>query len=194
MTTGVLGVQGAFAAHIEVLERLGEPARLITQPHDLDHVQRVILPGGESTTQAKLMHSAGLFEPLQKLLADGLPVLGTCAGAILLANHVMSGAEDQTTLAVLDVDIERNAYGRQINSFSHVVAMAVPAVQDFARQDFEGVFIRAPRIAAVGSAVDVLGSVRGDPVFVQSGSILATTFHPELAGDGRIHEYFLSSV
>lgn len=189
MTTGVLGVQGAFAAHIEVLERLGEPARLITQPHDLDHVQRVILPGGESTTQAKLMHSAGLFEPLQKLLADGLPVLGTCAGAILLASHVVGGAHDQTTLAVLDVDIERNAYGRQINSFSQQVEMTVPAVQDF-----QGVFIRAPRIATVGPGVDVIGSVSGDPVFVQAGSILATTFHPELAGDGRIHEYFLSSV
>ncbi len=187
MKVGILALQGAFREHAEACTALGADVTLVKRPEHLAAVDAVVLPGGESTTQEKLLESSGLREPLTRALGDGMPCLATCAGVILVARTIADGRPDQVPLGVLDVDVRRNGYGRQVDSFE-----ADLAVDGLAGGPFHGVFIRAPRIERAGRAVDVLAEHEGDPVLVRSGAIVGATFHPELAHDLRIHERFLS--
>ncbi|HEY1741318.1 MAG TPA: pyridoxal 5'-phosphate synthase glutaminase subunit PdxT [Acidimicrobiia bacterium] len=186
MKVGILALQGAFREHAEACAALGADVTLVKRPEHLAAVDAVVLPGGESTTQEKLLESSGLREPLVRALGDGMPCLATCAGVILLARTVADGRADQRPLGVLDLDVRRNGYGRQVDSFEADLAVAgLPG------GPFHGVFIRAPRIERAGPSVEVLAAREGDPVLVRSGACVGTTFHPELAGDLRIHETFL---
>ena len=185
MKVGVLALQGAFARHSEVLTGLGAVPLEVRTPEDLEAVDAMVMPGGESTTMSMLLDSSGLHTPLAERLADGLPVLGTCAGMILLAVRVTDGRPDQRSFGAIDVDVRRNGYGRQIDSFEDqfpVTGLDGP---------FHGVFIRAPVVERVGTAVEVLARVDGIPVLCREGSVLVSSFHPEMSGDGRIHERFL---
>ena len=182
---GVLSLQGDFERHARSLEALGvEPVR-VTLPRDLEGVAALVLPGGESTTMLRLLESTGLREPLEAF-ARSRPVLGTCAGLILLG----TGSEGlpAPTLGVLDVAVERNAYGRQIDSFSAEVQAPLLG------GPFQGVFIRAPRIRRVGPGVTVVAEVHGEPVGVRRGVAVGLCFHPELTGDLRFHRWFLGEV
>lgn len=185
---GVLALQGAFREHVQALGRLGAAAIEVRTPAELAGLDGLMLPGGESTTMGLLLDSSGLREPITEVVADGLPVFGTCAGLILLATDLQDGTEDQRTLRALDVTALRNGYGRQVASFEAAVELAgddTPMV---------GIFIRAPRITRIGEGVEVLASVGDEPVAVRSGSIMAATFHPELAHDDRLHARFLERV
>jgi 5'-phosphate synthase pdxT subunit len=185
---GVLALQGAFVAHGRVLRSLGAEPREVRGPEDLDHVDALVLPGGESTAMSFLLVTSFLQQPIRHRINDGLPVFGTCAGLILLAEGVRDGRPDQEGFGVLDVDVRRNAFGRQVDSFE--------AELDVAGLDtpFHGVFIRAPIVERAGEGVDVLADVDGKPVLVRQGHILAAAFHPELSGDDRIHRLFLEGV
>lgn len=189
MIAGVLALQGAFREHREALDALGVGSVEVRTPGELAAVDALVLPGGESTTVAKLLVSSGLDAPLRERLRDGLPVLGTCAGLILLATKVLDGRADQASLGVLDVVVRRNAYGTQRQSFE-----AALDVQGIPGGPFMGVFIRSPIIEAVGDGVDVLARHREHPVLVRSGDVWASTFHPELSGDHRIHRAFLEGA
>ena len=217
--TGILAVQGAFAEHAAMLDRLGAPWKLLRAAEDFDDsIDRVILPGGESTTQGKLLRSTGLFEPIAAHIAAGKPVFGTCAGMILLARKLDN--DSNIYFGALDAVVRRNAYGRQLGSFAADFGSAtgdsavlvepgerVPGFADSASgagstteissdsivlKDFPLVFIRGPFVAEVGSAATVETSVSGNVVGLRQGKILATAFHPELTDDTRIHELFLS--
>lgn len=185
---GVLALQGAFRAHEVALEGLGVGTAQVRTPAQLRDVDALVIPGGESTTMSKLLATSGLLAPLRDALHGGLPVLGTCAGLILLATDIRDGRGDETPLAVLDVSVRRNAYGRQRDSFERDIDVAGLDTS------FRAVFIRAPRIERVGSDVDVLARCDGDPVLVQSGTAWGATFHPELVTDLRVHEMFVNSV
>ena len=183
--TGILAVQGAFAEHAAMLDKLGAPWKLLRAAEDFDEsVDRVILPGGESTTQGKLLRSTGLFEPIATHIAAGKPVLGTCAGMILLAAHLDN--DPNVYFGALDAVVRRNAYGRQLGSFA--------ATADFGEsiKDFPLVFIRGPFVVSVGGKASVETEVNGHAVALRQGNILATAFHPELTDDSRIHELLLS--
>jgi 5'-phosphate synthase pdxT subunit len=187
MKTGVLALQGAFREHREVLEALGVESVEVRTPGDLAALDALILPGGESTTMSFLLDSSGLREPLRDRLADGMPVFGTCAGMILLARDVVDGRPDQASYGAIDVAVRRNAYGRQRDSFETPVPVAgLPG------GPFPGVFIRAPRIEIAGPTVAVLAQHDGHPVLARSGSVWVASFHPELSGDLRLHEWFLA--
>ncbi|MEY4165210.1 MAG: hypothetical protein RL419_1052 [Actinomycetota bacterium] len=183
---GVLAVQGAFLAHAEVLSDLGVGAVEVRQPSHLEGLDAIVLPGGESSTMSKLLVSTGLWDPLEALLHDGLPVFGTCAGMILLGTSILDGRADQSSFGLIDIAVRRNAYGRQVDSFEAEIDTAVG--------QFHGVFIRAPRIEAMGADVEVLGSHNDEAVIVRQGTALAAAFHPELSGDVRLHQFFLSHV
>ncbi len=189
VTIGVLALQGAFARHVEALHRLGAEAVEVRQPAHLDGVDGLVVPGGESTTMIKLMEAFDLVEPIAKLLADGIPVFGTCAGMILLASDVLDGHPDQLRFGAIDLDVRRNGYGRQIDSFE-----APLDVDDLDGPPLTGVFIRAPVVERVGPDVEVLASVDGSPVLCRQGPVLVSSFHPELTGDDRLHRLFLASV
>jgi 5'-phosphate synthase pdxT subunit len=186
---GVLALQGAFATHARVLRALGADAREVRVPADLDGVDALVLPGGESTTMSLLLDSSGLRQPVAERLAGGLPTLGTCAGMILLAANVLDGRDDQRSFGVLDIDVRRNAFGRQIDSFESDLA-----VDGIDHGPFHAVFIRAPVVERAGVDVDVLASVDGKPVLVRHGPLVAAAFHPELSDDDRIHRLFLGGV
>ena len=187
MKTGVVALQGAFREHREVLDALGVEAVEIRTPEQLGALDALILPGGESTTMSKLLDSSGLREPVAALIADGLPVLGTCAGMILLAREVVDGRADQVSFAAIDLEVRRNAYGRQRDSFE-----ASLEIDGLSGGTFPGVFIRAPRIESTGSHVDVLARHDGHAVLVRQDAVWAASFHPELSGDLRLHQQFLS--
>jgi 5'-phosphate synthase pdxT subunit len=182
---GVLALQGDFEAHRHALERAGLEARAVEvrTAGQMEACDALILPGGESTTMLKLLESEGLLRPLEAFGARK-PVLGTCAGAILLARQV--SRPSQPSLALMDIAVERNAYGRQLDS--RVARVTV------ADGEMEAVFIRAPVIRATGSGVRVLATYQGDPVWVEQGRHMATTFHPELTPDSRVHRRFLDKV
>lgn len=182
--TGILAVQGAFAEHAAMLDRLSSPWRLLRAADDFDEsIGRVILPGGESTTQGKLLRSTGLFEPIAAHIAAGKPVFGTCAGMILLAKRLEN--DDNVYFGALDATVRRNAYGRQLGSFI--------STADFGDiKDFPLVFIRGPFVSDVGTDATIETEVDGRVVGLRQGNILATAFHPELTDDTRIHELFLS--
>ena len=185
MKVGVLALQGAFARHSEVLTGLGVVPLEVRTPGDLDAVDAMVVPGGESTTMSMLLDSSGLRPSLAERLADGLPVLGTCAGMILLAVRVTDGRDDQRSFGAIDIDVRRNGYGRQVDSFED--QLSVTGLDG----PFHGVFIRAPVVERVGSDVEVLATVDGVPVLCREGVVLVSSFHPEMSGDGRIHERFL---
>ena len=185
MKVGVLALQGAFARHSEVLTGLGAVPLEVRTPGDLDAVDAMVVPGGESTTMSMLLDSSGLRPSLAERLADGLPVLGTCAGMILLAVRVTDGRDDQRSFGAIDIDVRRNGYGRQVDSFED--QLSVTGLDG----PFHGVFIRAPVVERVGSDVEVLATVDGVPVLCREGAVLVSSFHPEMSGDGRIHERFL---
>lgn len=187
MKIGVLALQGAFAKHIQMLDRLGVAHQEVRTPADLVGIDGLILPGGESTTMLRLMQDEALLEPLQEF-AQHHPTFGTCAGAILLAHEVTHPA--QPSLDIIDIGIERNSYGRQIDSFSQTV----PAPALGSDTPLELIFIRAPGIFRVGAEVQVLATCQEKPVLVASSQCLVATFHPELTSDTRIHNYFLAMV
>jgi 5'-phosphate synthase pdxT subunit len=186
---GVLSLQGAFREHREVLDALGVEAVEVRTPEALSALDALILPGGESTTMSKLLDSSELREPVAALLADELPVLGTCAGMILLAHEVLDGRPDQRSFGAIDIAVRRNGYGRQRDSFE-----AQLDVVGLAGGPFPGVFIRAPLVESVGPGTDVLSSHDGVPVLLRSGPVWVSSFHPELSGDLRLHQLFLEEV
>ena len=182
---GILAIQGDVEAHARAVTRLGAETALVRREKDLDGLDALILPGGESTTIAKGLERSGLYEPLEAFAAAGTPLLGTCAGAVLLAREVER--HPVRSLGLIDVVAVRNAYGTQVDSFA--------AVAEDTAGDLEGlrcVFIRAPRLRRPGLDVEVLVRVEGWPVCVRQGNVIATTFHPELTDDPRIHRLLLS--
>jgi pyridoxal 5'-phosphate synthase pdxT subunit len=187
---GILALQGDFLAHVQALRRRGVDATEVRSADELEGLDAVVLPGGESTTMLKLMNGSGMFERLGDSLRGGLPVLATCAGVILLAREVRNPA--QRSLGVLDAVVERNAYGRQVDSA--VVSLAVDSRAALGATAIEGVFIRAPRLLSVGSGVEVLARRGADPVLVRQQRILAATFHPELSGSSPVIDLFLRMV
>jgi 5'-phosphate synthase pdxT subunit len=193
LSVGVLALQGAFRAHADRLRALGVPVREVRTPIELRMVDALVMPGGESTTMSNLLVSSGLLEPLAVRIDGGMPVFGTCAGMILLATDVLDGRDDQRHFNALDITVRRNGWGRQIASFE--TDLDVDGL-DGAGLDgpFHGVFIRAPRIEAVGPGVDVLARYHDEPVLVRHGAILAASFHPELTPDSRLHGMFLQLV
>ncbi|HEX7095104.1 MAG TPA: pyridoxal 5'-phosphate synthase glutaminase subunit PdxT [Acidimicrobiales bacterium] len=186
MKVGVLALQGAFARHAQAIERLGAAPREVRVPGDLADIDALILPGGESTTMSKLLESQGLFDPIAARIADGLPVLGTCAGMILLATEVLDGRSDQRCFGAIELAVRRNAYGRQIDSFE--TDLRVRGLDD----PFRAVFIRAPAVERVGPGVEVLAELDGAPVLCAAGRVLVASFHPELTDDLRLHQRLLS--
>ncbi len=192
-TIGVLALQGDVREHLVALDRLGVAHLPVRRPAELEACDALVIPGGESTTMAKLARIFELFEPLQKRIGAGMPVLGTCAGMIMLAERVEDGAVGQETLGGLDITVRRNAFGRQVDSFEGDL--------DFAGLDdpVHAVFIRAPWVEAVGPEVEVLARVgRGEAVgrivAVRQGPLMATSFHPEVGEDARIHRLFCDLV
>mgnify|MGYP005847907257 FL=1 len=187
-TIGVLALQGAFVEHEQVLRGLGAEVREVRLPHQLQDLDGLIIPGGESTTIGKLATEYGLVEPIREMARAGVPIWGTCAGMIILAKEVTG--HEQPLVGVMDIVVRRNAFGRQVDSF--VEDLQVPAFGEGARP-FPGVFIRAPLIESVGPAVEVLARLpEGGIVAARQGNLLATAFHPELTGDPRFHRYFLA--
>jgi 5'-phosphate synthase pdxT subunit len=178
---GVLAVQGAFAEHIALLREIGVEAVPVRLPRDLDGLSGLILPGGESTAMRKLIDQWGLRQPILDLAGRGAPLFGTCAGMILLSNEISDG--DEPVFPLLDIDVKRNAFGRQLDSFE--ADLGVPVLGD---TPVHAVFIRAPVVERVGSDVDVLAQLEdGRVVAVRQGNVIATAFHPELAGETRFH-------
>jgi 5'-phosphate synthase pdxT subunit len=175
MQVGVLALQGAFAQHVEVLRELGHSTRLVRSPFDLQDLDGLVLPGGESTVQLRLLERLQLEAPLRAFCARGRPVLATCAGAILLARSVSH--PQQASLGLVDIAVERNGWGRQLDSFE--------AVSD--EEALPLVFIRAPRIVACGPGAEILARYRGEPILVRDANLTCATFHPELARDRRVH-------
>jgi pyridoxal 5'-phosphate synthase pdxT subunit len=190
---GVFALQGDVREHLRMLEDAGARAVPVRRPSELDAVDAMVIPGGESTTMYKLANIFDLFEPLRTRISGGLPVLGTCAGMIMLADTIEGGIEGQQTLGGLDVVVRRNAFGRQVDSFETDV--------DFTSFDrpFHALFIRAPWVEKVGEGVDVLATVAAGPatgriVAVRQGPVMATSFHPEITQDDRVHRLFVDLV
>jgi 5'-phosphate synthase pdxT subunit len=193
MIVGVLALQGDFREHILALESIGAKTMLVKKPEELEDVRALVIPGGESTTISKLARAFGLFGPIVDRIAAGMPVYGSCAGMILLSDRVEDAAPGQKTFGGIDMTVRRNAFGRQVESFER--SLEVLGVNG---ADMTGIFIRAPWVEEVGPSVEVLASVEfhGElhPVAVRQGALLATSFHPEITGDNRIHKLFLESI
>jgi 5'-phosphate synthase pdxT subunit len=187
---GVLALQGAFHSHQALLEQLGQSTCQVRTPADLAGVDALVMPGGESTTMSRLLDTSGLFDPLAARLSSGMPAFGTCAGMILLADEILDGRPDQRSFRAIDLTVRRNGYGRQLDSFE--TDLAVPGLGIDAER-FHGVFIRAPKVTRVGPDVEVLAEHAGVPVLLRRGPITVASFHPELAGDPRLHAQFLDS-
>ena len=190
---GVLALQGDVREHIRVLAELGAAPAEVRREADLDEIDALVLPGGESTTMSVLLESSGLLSPLRARLGAGMPAFGTCAGMILLASEIVDGRPDQHRLHAIDIGVRRNAFGRQVDSFESdidVTGLDTP---------LHAVFIRAPVVEWVGPGVTVLAEVTGidgqsRPVLCQEGPVLVSAFHPELSGDARLHQMFLESA
>ncbi len=188
LTVGVLALQGAFDVHRRRLEGLGATAPLVRTPHDLDGLDAIVLPGGESTTMSRLLTTSGLFDELKGRLIDGLAVFGTCAGMILCATDVLDARPDQRGFDLIDITVRRNGYGRQLDSFE--ADLAVEGLVDA----FHAVFIRAPLVERVGSDIEVLARHDGIAVLVRAARCTVAAFHPELTDDARLHALFLASL
>lgn len=187
-TIGVLAMQGAFAAHAEAFSDLGIAAVEVRTVEQLQSVDALVLPGGESTAMSKLLVTFGLIDPLTARIADGLPVFGTCAGMILLASRILDGRPDQRCLSALPIEVRRNGYGRQIDSFE-----ADLVIDGMEAPPFHVVFIRAPIVERYSAEVDVLASVDGKAVLCRYRNSLVASFHPELTPDRRLHQYFVDT-
>ncbi|GGU69469.1 pyridoxal 5'-phosphate synthase subunit PdxT [Streptomyces albospinus] len=188
-TIGVLALQGDVREHVKALADAGAQARPVRRPEELAEVDGLVIPGGESTTMSKLAVVFGMLEPLRAFVKAGRPVYGTCAGMIMVAGKLLDAREDQETLGGVDMIVRRNAFGRQNESFEAAVEVAgIPG------GPVEGVFIRAPWVESIGASVDVLATYGGHTVAVRQGNVLATSFHPELTGDHRIHAFFVDMV
>lgn len=185
---GVLALQGAFAAHQHAFSELGVRTRQVRTREDLLGLDALVLPGGESTTMSMLLESSGLFDPIAEIIGQGLPILGTCAGMILLATNVNDARPDQRSFGAIKIDVRRNAYGRQIDSFEADIE-----VKTF-DEPFHAVFIRAPQVSNASDSVEVLARHGNDIVLARQDSITVSSFHPELTADTRIHEMFLQEV
>ena len=194
MKIGVIGVQGAISEHIliveKTLQKLGTEGKVIQvrRPGELEEVSALIIPGGESTTISKLMDRNRIFDKVKRLGEEGLPIMGTCAGLILLAKKVQGAIESQRFLELLDVEVSRNAYGRQVDSFE------APLTLTFSNKPFLGVFIRAPRIVKIFGRAKPIAYYREEVVGVEQDNLVGLTFHPELSDDTRLHEYFLKKI
>ena len=178
-------MQGAFAEHVTAFEAAGARTRLVREREDLEGLDGIVLPGGESTTMTMLLERTGLLEPLRDAIAQGLATLATCAGMVVLAREVTDGMADQKGLELLDVGVRRNGYGRQVDSFE-----APLEIIGMNGHEFPGIFIRSPLVERAGK-VDVVATYEGHPVAVRQGRILALCFHPELTGDLRLHREFV---
>ncbi|MCF8567805.1 pyridoxal 5'-phosphate synthase glutaminase subunit PdxT [Alicyclobacillus tolerans] len=187
MKIGVLALQGAFREHKQKFQELGADAVVIKLQRDLEGIDAIAIPGGESTSIGKLLRQYDLIEPIRERVAQGMPVFGTCAGMIVMANRITG--EDVTHLGIMDVEVRRNSFGRQRESFE--TDLDIPVIGE---EPFPAVFIRAPHIEAVGPSVKVLSTYNDRIVAVQQDNLLALSFHPELTGDNRLHAYFLELV
>ena len=182
-----MALQGAFREHVRAFEAVGARTRLVRLKEDLDGLDGLVIPGGESTTMTMLMERMGLFDAVRDAVLGGLPTLGTCAGMIILAHHVSDGIDGQRSFDALDIDVRRNGYGRQLESFE------APLQLDGDDKPFPGVFIRAPLVEDTGTT-EVIARYAEQPVGVRRGKIMALAFHPELSGDLRFHREFLRLV
>lgn len=192
-TIGVLAVQGDVREHVHALELAGVRTIAVRRPSEVEAIDGLVIPGGESTTMDKLVRIFDLHEPLVARLRAGLPAYGSCAGMIMLADRILDGHRDQQTLGGLDITVRRNAFGRQVDSFEDDLR-----IRELGPEPVRAVFIRAPWVEEVGAEVQVLASVHvagGDhPVAVRQGNVLATSFHPEVTGDHRVHAFFADVV
>ncbi|MGC8902037.1 MAG: pyridoxal 5'-phosphate synthase glutaminase subunit PdxT [Fervidobacterium sp.] len=186
MIIGVSGIQGDFREHKLMIEKLGHETLIVRTPEDLEKIDGLIIPGGESTTMIRIMKRIKLFEVLREKIQNGLPVYGTCAGLIVLAKEIEN--YPQESLGVIDIKVLRNAYGRQVDSFDEMVE-----IKGFDKP-FKAIFIRAPRVDEWGKDVEVLSVLDGHPIMLRQNNVLVTSFHPELTNDTRVHEYFLKMV
>ena len=191
MKIGVLALQGDFREHIQAVKIAGHAGLTVRRPEELAEIDALILPGGESTTIALLAQTFNLLKPIRERIASGMPVYGSCAGMILLADRILDGAPDQATFGGIDITVRRNAFGRQVDSFESDLI--------FDQAPMRAVFIRAPWVEEVGKDVEVLAEVQPSdgvrhPVAVRQGALFATSFHPELTGDLRVHRYFFDQV
>lgn len=189
MKVGVLALQGDVREHISSLIACGVEPISVRRSSEIEAVDALVLPGGESTTIAQLSEVFGIYDQLKKRIDDGMPVYGSCAGMILLANQILDSKAGQKTFGGLDITVRRNAFGRQVDSFETDIAFS-----DGSSDLVRAVFIRAPWVEKVGEGVEILASVDNHPVAVRSKTLLATSFHPELTGDHRIHRYFIEEV
>jgi pyridoxal 5'-phosphate synthase pdxT subunit len=189
---GVLALQGDVREHLRALEQAGAAARPVRRLSEVESADGLVIPGGESTTLWKLASAFDLLEPIQKLIADGMPAFGSCAGLIMLADRLQDGAAGQQTFGGIDMTARRNAFGRQVDSFEREVTLRLDDEGENA--PFHAVFIRAPWVEQAGADVTVLGEDNGRIIAVRQGPLLATAFHPELTPDGRIHELFVKMV
>jgi 5'-phosphate synthase pdxT subunit len=193
LVIGVLALQGDVREHIAAIEAVGGEALAVRRTGELASVDALILPGGESTAIWRLMRAFDLLDPLRERVADGMPTFGSCAGMILLADRVIDAVHGQETIGGLDVTVRRNAFGRQVDSFESEISIPV-----LGAEPVHAVFIRAPWVEQMGESVEVLGTATVDgtthPVAIRQGHLLATSFHPELTGDLRIHKYFIDRV
>ena len=187
MRVGVLALQGDFREHIAALDAIGVEAIPVKTSTEIDAIEALILPGGESTTIAKLARTFGVFDQIRERIASGMPTYGSCAGLILLADRILDGIEGQETFGGLDITARRNAFGRQVDSFEGEIQFAGIG-------KLNGIFIRAPWVESVGEKVEVLAISHGHPVAVRQGKILATSFHPELSEDFSVHRFFMSEI
>lgn len=185
---GVLALQGGFAAHELALADLGASTRHIRTVDDLDGLDALVLPGGESTTMSMLLESSKLFNPIAEVISNGLPIFGTCAGMILLATNVQDARPDQRSFGAINIDVRRNAYGRQVDSFEADIEV------DSLLAPFHAVFIRAPQVIAASETVEVLARHDDNIVLAREKAITVASFHPELTADTRIHEIFIKSL
>ena len=191
MKIGVLALQGDFREHIQAVKMAGHAGLTVRRPEELAEIDALIIPGGESTTIALLAQSFGLLQQIRDRINAGMPVYGSCAGMILLADRILDGSEGQATLGGIDMTVRRNAFGRQVDSFESDLT--------FNNSPLRAVFIRAPWVEELGKEVEVLAQILGSdgalhPVAVRQGSLFATSFHPELTGDLRVHRYFFDQV
>jgi pyridoxal 5'-phosphate synthase pdxT subunit len=185
---GVLALQGAFAAHQIALADRGVETRQVRVAADLEGLNGLVIPGGESTTMSNLLLRAGMFEAVSRVINSGMHVFGTCAGMIMLAGQVLDGRADQVSFAVMDISVRRNAYGRQVDSFETELQV------EGLNSNFHAVFIRAPKVEHCGSEVQILASYEDSPVLIRQGNLMAASFHPELSNDSRIHELFIEQI
>ena len=189
MKVGVLALQGDVREHIQSLLACGVEGVAVRRAQEIEKVDALVLPGGESTTIAQLAEVFGIFDLIKEKIKNGMPVYGSCAGMILLANEILDAKEGQKSFGGLDITVRRNAFGRQVDSFESDIAF-----NDGSEQLIHAVFIRAPWVEKTSDSVEVLASVDAHPVAVRSKTALATSFHPELTGDHRVHRYFIEQV